>query len=175
MKQFLTKFKNNKKGFLSLFTIIMLSVLLPFLIFVFVTFTNMIQNVIYFKNVSDNAASSAVVLLNETKLQDGILYINETQAIARAKEVIAKELNLDADLSPNENSKVYEKPNVEVLVYNDVPTEGLEIMTRFGKKIKVYKPSVIVVAEYPTLNITKSDIYPTIKNVGVAQTQFVIH
>ena len=169
------KKKTNEQGFTSIYVIILMTVLLPFVIFVFVTFSHMVQNTIYFKNLSDNAASSAVVCLNEQKLQDGIVFINEEEAIAKAKTVIANELNLNPDLTVNSNSKIKENPNITISVYNDVPEEGRVITTSLGKDIKIFKPSVVVVAEYPTLKITNVNATGTIKNIGVAGAEFLIN
>lgn len=170
MKQ--PKCLKSKDGFVSIYAILWLSVLVPFLIFVFVNFTLMIKQKINYKNICDNAASSAVTYLDQDSITDGILRVRNSDAEKIVNNVIKNELNLNDDLTPNKDSLISQKPIIETKVYNDVPNSGLIVKTRFGNEIKLTKPSVIVVGEFPVSTGFKTTKGVTIKSYGVAQVQF---
>lgn len=159
------KLRKNKKGYISLYTILWLSVFVPFLIFIFVQFTLMVKQIVTYKNICDNAASSAVTYLDEDLIPDGIIKIRENDAKKAAKDIIISSLNLNENLTVNSNSIIPKDPTIVIEVYNDVPESGLTI-TKFNNKIKITKPSVIVTGEFPTYTRAK------IKSIGVAQAQF---
>lgn len=168
MKKILKSFKNlkqNKKGYMSLYTILWLSVFLPFLFFMFIYFTLMVKQIINYKNLCDNAASSAVTYLQEELIPDGIIKIRESDAKRIAKEVIVNNLYLNDDFTINNNSKIHKNPIITIEVYNNIPTSGL-IINKFNKQIKLTKPSVVVTGEFPTHSPA------IIKSIGVAQVQF---
>lgn len=166
------KLIKSKDGFVSIYTILWLTVLVPLLIFILINFTTMIKQKINYKNICDNAASSAVTHLNQVALTDGILEIRVSDAETIVKKIIARDLNLNDDLSLKPDSLITGKPVIETKIYNDIPQDGLTFSTKFGNSITITKPSVVVIGEFPVATSFKSAQGSTIKTYGVAQVQF---
>ena len=158
----------NKQGFVSIYAIIMLAVLIPFMFFVAIDlpyYYRMNRNT---KNALDNATSTAITCLDETYMANGRLYIDESEATKRAYDVIKEYYYLNDDLTPKENSLITEKPTINIQVINQA--NGQIVETANGTTT-ITNPSVVIYAEIPItgkfFTITKK-----IKHTAVSQVQF---
>lgn len=158
----------NKKGFMSIYVIVMLAVLIPIMFFLTIDLPYMMRMNRTLKSALDNATSTAITNLNESKISQGILEIDVDEANKIIKKVIQEYFYLNDDLTINENSLIDGTPKVEIQVINNAI--GQRIDTPNGGTI-IKNPSIIVYAEFPVkakfYGITK-----TIKHTSVAQVQF---
>lgn len=158
----------NKKGFMSIFVIMMLAVLIPIMFFLTIDLPYMMRMNRTLKNSLDNATSTAITYLNEDKISQGLLEINTNEASAVVKKVVKEYFYLNDDLTTNEDSLIDEKPILQIQVINN-PT-GQQIDTPNGGTV-INNPSIVVYAEFPVkakfTGITKS-----IKHTSVAQVKF---
>lgn len=164
------RFVKNKKGFISIYMILWMSVLIPILMFVFVDVSHYVYEGVHLKAVTDNASASAVTQIKEDLVPEGILEINETNAEAVALKIIKHDLLLNDDFTPTENSALKEKPTIQINVVNVTSQSGYEFPTPAGT-LKIYKPSVVIYGEYPVKGLFYNN-QVTIKRVGVSQVQF---
>lgn len=135
----------DKSGTFTIYTILILSVLLPIFLFIFVDITYATVMKIRCNNYNESIASAAINNLNEEKLKDGILEIDEEQAQLCAERLFADMYGLDENLNITNTSLLKETPILKVYVVND--TESLSegnFTTDEGYTIKVDKPTVIV-------------------------------
>lgn len=109
----------NKKGFVSIYIILWLAVLIPFLLFVFVDLMQYSNQNVKLRSVTNNAAASAVSRLNEDRLPEGILEIDEDKAVETIEEILRKDLLLDENFEPLEGSTLREAPEIEIYIANE--------------------------------------------------------
>lgn len=158
----------NKKGFMSIYAIVMLAVLIPIMFFLTIDLPYMMRMNRTLKNALDNATSTAITYLNESKISQGVLEIDVDESNKVIKKIIQEYFYLNDDLTINENSLIDGTPKVEIQVINNAI--GQRIDTPNGGTI-INNPSVIVYAEFPV----KAKFYgvtKTIKHTSVAQVQF---
>lgn len=161
----------NNKGFMSIHAILWIVVLFPLLMFVTIDLNYFIHEDFRLKAITDNACSSAITMLNEEKIKEGILEVNQQEAEEIVKKILKKDLVLNEDMSPTIYSNLNETPNINVQVYNNVPPSGMEVNTPAGK-VTLKKTSVIVYAEYPVKGLFFKNLTVTIKKLSVSQVQF---
>lgn len=161
----------NKKGFISIYMILWLAVLIPFFLFFFMDFTHYVAEHIHLKSITDNASASAVTQLNQELIKYGTLEIDSEKAKDVAKSIIVKSLNLNDNYSiKNEKNVLSEAPTIDIQIVNSYSESGLEHTTPLGT-VKTYKPSVIIYAEYPVRGLFFGKVV-NVKKVGVSQVQF---
>lgn len=159
---------NNKKGFMSIYIIVMLAVLIPIMFFLTIDLPYMMRMNRTLKSALDNATSTAITYLNESKISAGILEIDVNEANRVVNKVIQEYFYLNDDLTTNEDSLIDGTPKIEIQVINN-PT-GQRIDTPNGGTI-IKNPSVVVYAEFP-VKAKFSGITKTIKHTSVSQVQF---
>jgi hypothetical protein len=160
----------NKKGFISIYMILWMAVLIPILMFVFVDVSHYVYEGIHLKAVTDNASASAITQIKEDLVPQGILEIDEIPAENIALQVIKHDLLLNEDLTPKENSSLKEKPTIQVHIVNVTSETGFDFETPIGI-VKIYKPSVVIYAEYPVKGLFYNNGV-VLQKVGVSQVQF---
>lgn len=163
--------KLNNKGFISIYSIMWMVVLFPLLMFVAIDLSYYTNQFNRLKNITDNAAASAITAIQENEIPKGNLVIDENEAINITNNILKKDLLLNDDMSPKENSNLKFTPKVDIKIVNDVPTTGLDITTKQGN-IKVYNPCVIVSAEYKVKGLFYNKSVVTFNKIGVSQVQF---
>lgn len=166
------RFLRDKKGFVSIYMILWMAVLIPFFLFICIDYTHYISEHVHLKSVTDNASASAVTQINEDLIKYGALEINTEKAKDVAKNIITKSLNLNSDYSPKDSKSLLSAtPTIDIQVINTFSEEGIEHSTPAGT-VKIHKPSVIVYAEYPVRGLFFGKV-ANIKKVGVSQVQFL--
>lgn len=158
----------NKKGFMSIYAIVMLAVLIPIMFFLTIDLPYMMRMNRTLKSALDNATSTAITRLNEDKISQGVLEIDVNEANKVVKKVIQEYFYLNDDLSINENSLIDGKPIVNIQVINNAT--GQQIDTPNGGTI-INNPSVLVYAEFP-VKAKFCGVTKTIKHTSVAQVKF---
>lgn len=163
LKQYL-----NKKGFVSIYALLVIAFLLPLIMFSFVDINHYMQQNRKLKNLVDNSASSAVTMVDETQLPKGIIQISETDAKNIAMSIIKQDLFLNDDLTPQSKSILSGKPTIEVYVVNNPPTT----VTTSLDTVNVKSPSVIVCGKFPVKGLFFSSITVNMTAEGMSQAQF---
>lgn len=158
----------NKKGFMSIYVIVMLAVLIPIMFFLTIDLPYMMRMNRTLKSALDNATSTAITYLNEDKISQGVLEIDVNEANKIVKKVIQEYFYLNDDLTINENSLIDGTPKVEIQVINN--STGQQINTPNGGTV-IKNPSIVVYAEFP-VKTKFSGITKTIKHTSVAQVRF---
>jgi hypothetical protein len=164
------KLFRDKRGFISIYMILWMSVLIPFLLFVFIDVSHYVYEGIHLKAITDNAAASAVTRIKEDLVSEGVLEIDENQAEEVALNIIRNDLHLKNDFTPKSNSLLKEKPKIEVYVLNITSKDGYDFETPAGT-VKIYNPSVVVYGKYPVKGLFYNNGV-VIQRVGVSQVQF---
>jgi len=169
-KAWFARFYKDQQGFVSIFMILWMTVLLPMLLFVGLDLTQFIYENTRTKTVIDNASASAVTRLNEDVIREGILKIDEAKATEVAERIIREGLHLDENLEPLEGSPLVSKPTIDVQVVNVRNKNGYPVDTPTGD-VMVYEPSVVIYAEYPVEGLFfTNDI--TLEKIGASQATF---
>lgn len=161
----------DKKGVTSIFTILWLAVLFPFLMFVVIDISHYTYEIIHLKAVTDNAAASAVTQIDESLVPQGVLQIDPTEATQVAETTLQTDLNLNSDWTPKDNSIFSGTPTVKINVVNVTSPTGINYPTPVGN-LTIYHPSVVIYAEYPLHGLFFQADHVTIQKVGVSQVQF---
>lgn len=167
------KKKYNKKGFISIYTILWIIVLLPLLMFVTIDFTHFMHVNNQLKNLTDNLSASAVTLLDEDEIPKGILTVKESDAEDMVNKMLKDELKLKDDLTPTDKSILRSAPDVEVKVVNEVPSAGIDVSLETGDIVNVKNPSVIVSVDYPIRGLFYNKLTIHYKKIGTSQVQFL--
>lgn len=170
MVKLMNKVIKNRKGFISIYVIIALAVLLPLILFVSIDIPYMMTMNRKIKNTLDNSASTAITCINEEMASAGDIDISGFEAEIMAKKIISESFGLEDDLSVNENSLIAGKPKVTVKVINN-PTNVPKYKTPNGE-FKISNPSVIVYAEVPVQGKFLKMAKPIIKHTSISQAQF---
>jgi hypothetical protein len=164
------RFGKDKRGFISIYMILWMAVLIPILMFVFVDVSHYVYEHVHLKAVSDNASASAVTQIKEDLVPQGILEIDEVSAEKVALDIIKHDLLLNNDLTPTENSPLKEKPTIQVHIVNITSESGYDFETPAGT-VKIYKPSVVVYGAYPVKGLFYNNGV-VLQKVAVSQVQF---
>ena len=106
------KILKDKTGAISIYAILWLSVLFPFLLFICIDVSNYVYQSVHLKGITDNASASAVTQIKEDLVSSGVLEIDEDEAQKVALNIIKHDLQLEDDLTPKENSRLKEKPTI---------------------------------------------------------------
>jgi hypothetical protein len=158
----------NKKGFVSIYAVLLIAFLLPFLMFSFVDVNHFMQQNRKLKNIVDNAAASAVTMVDNTQIPKGIIQITDTDAINIATGIVKQDLFLNNDLTPQSKSILSGKPDLRVYVVNNAPTN----VTTPLDTVNAQHPSVIVYGKFPVKGLFFSSISVNITAEGMSQVQF---
>lgn len=165
------RFFKDKRGFISIYMILWMAVLIPILMFTFIDFSHYIYESKHLKSVTDNASASAVTQVKEDLIPSGVLEIDEVNAEAVALKLFKKDLLLNDDLTPKENSILKEKPTIQMHVVNITSETGYDFETPAGV-VRIFKPSVVIYAEYPVSGLFYYKSGVRLKKVAVSQVQF---
>ncbi|MDF2879450.1 MAG: hypothetical protein K0R54_7 [Clostridiaceae bacterium] len=168
------KFKNllrDKSGSISIVTVILVSILLPLLLFIYVEFNYSLTIKERCQIINDNIASSAIMSIDETNLQDGMLEIDDIKAEEIATKLMAESYYLNSDLTLNNDSLLREEPELKVYVVNETSDYGTEFVTDEGYKFMIYNPSVIVYTNVKPRGII-FDKAIELQSLTVKQVQF---
>lgn len=157
----------NKKGFISIYTMIMIAFLLPFLMFTAIDLNHFMQQNRHLKNLVDNAGASAITMVDDSKIPKGIIAINSKDAQDIVINIIRQQLFLNEDLTPKPESILSEKPTIIVHVLNT----GDSVVTPLGTTTAV-NPSVVVYAKFPVKGLFFHGITLNIEKEGMSQAQF---
>ena len=164
------RFLKDKKGFISIYMILWMTVLIPILLFVTVDLSHYVYENVRVKTVTDNASASAVTQINESLVPQGILEIDEVEAEKVALQIIKHDLHLNNDFTPKEGSPLMQAPQVQVHIVNITDESGYDFETPAGI-VKIYKPSVVVYGAYPVKGLFYNNGV-VMQKVGVSQVQF---
>lgn len=167
----MNRFLKDNRGFISIYMIMWMAVLIPILLFTFIDLTHYIYESKHLKSVTDNATASAVTQIKEELVPSGVLEIDEKNAEAVALKVLKQDLLLNDDLTPKENSILKEKPMIQMHVLNITSKDGYDFETPMGV-VKIFKPSVVIYAEYPVSGLFYYRSGLLLKKVSVSQVQF---
>ena len=147
MKDF--KFLKDEKGWASLLTIMVLSVMLPIFLFFYVELNHYYKEKDKLDHITQNMASSAVRQLDEIALEKGEIVIDENDAKEVAELIMRQSYNLNSNLVPSSNSSLLSTPDVKIYVLN-TPNESIKIDSH---TITADKPTVVVVTAVKPTNI----------------------
>lgn len=164
------KLFRNKKGISTLYVIIFLSIALPTMIFFTVDFPLMMATNRKVKATLDNAASTAILQIDETKASSGVLYIDEVESKKMAGRVIKETFVLSDDYSTKKGSLIVDTPTVDIVVFNNVKSTIYH--NTLNGKFAINNPSVLVYAEVPVKGSFFRHSKKTIKYTAIAQVQF---
>lgn len=176
----LRKYTFSKRGAVSVYIVLTLTFLLPMFIFLTVEFPHLTNTHRRLKNSIDNAASSAILCLDESQLSLGNIIVSESCANTVIKKILAHNYGLDeTTLKPLPHSQVSEVPRVVVRVINNptgtvrvrMPDESLSDAEKFDD-IYVDETSVVVYVEMKMKPLFFKSFHPTIKQIGSAQSSF---
>lgn len=159
-----------EKGFASIYTLIVLAFLLPFLLFTVIDINHFMQQNSHLKSVLDNASASAVTKINNDKLADGIIEINSDEAEEAVLRVLKASLLLNDDLTPKSNSILSEKPEIKIYVVNDAEG-GKDITTPLGVT-NTSRTSVIVYGKFSVKALFINKLALTMEKEGMSQALF---
>lgn len=137
---------NNKKGAISIVTILILSVLISVFLFLMLEYTANIKIKHEVSNSIDYATRKALFQLDEIKLKNGDLNILEDEANQIIKDVLIHDFNLNSDLSPTEMSNI-QTPFIKTYIWNNYDESGFLFVTDEGIEYTLYEPSVMVYIE----------------------------
>lgn len=178
-KQKVKVFTSNR-GSISIYVVLTLTFLLPMFLFVAVEFPHLTNTHRRLKNSIDNAASSAILCLNEDELSLGNLIVDESCANTVVKKILAHNYGLnEKTLVPASHSQVIETPRVVVKVVNNpsgtvrvrLPDESLSDADKFDD-VYVSETSVVIYVEMKFKSLFFKSFTPTIRQVGSAQSKF---
>lgn len=140
MKKWIEKGK-EKKGWVTLVILLVVSVSLPIFLFFFVENSYLFSQKDKAKDIADNIASSAVRSIDQTLLEEEQrVVINESEAYDVAMKLFQSNYKLNDDLSATESSHLRENPTIKIDVRNSVG----QFTTAEGLSYQVTKPTVIV-------------------------------
>lgn len=165
-----TKYLKNNKGFTVIYTIILMAVIFPLILFVSIDLPYYMTMNRKIKNTLDNATSTAITCINEQQASSGKLQIIEGDAKNTVNNIISQSFSLDKDLTPNKTSVIKDKPVIQVRVINN-PSLNEFITTQNGQ-FKVKNPSVAVYGEIPVRGKFFNMFCPKIKYTAISQVQF---
>lgn len=164
------KILNNKKGFMAVYVIIGMSILLPFMFFVSIDMPYYMTMNRKVKNTIDNAGATAITCLDERGITNGQLIINPNEAEKQAKKIIQLSFGLNDDLTVNQNSLIADAPTIQFKVINN-PNLEPTYSTPNGE-FKIKNPSVIVYAEVPVSGQFFGKHQVKIKHTAISQVKF---
>lgn len=160
----------NSRGFTTIYVIVFLAIFIPIMFFFTVDLPHFMVMNRKAKGALDNASSTAIVQIDESKASQGIIQINEKDAKEIALEVIKETFILNDDLTVNENSLISNKPNVNIIVINDV--KKVPSYTTPNGTFYFENPSVLIYAEIPVKGNFFNFEERTIKHTAIAQAKF---
>lgn len=170
----------NQKGSIALYMVIIMSVVLPMMIFLAVDLPHVVNMHRKTKNVLDNIGSSAVLALDESQLSLGRLVIIESKATQIIYQMLATEFNLDpVTLEPLAGSPLVERPTVKIRIINEpkttqmvrLPEQNLSDQEKF-EDVYVDETSIVVYVELKIQSLFFKSYQPYIRQVTAAQSQF---
>ncbi|HCL4479973.1 TPA: hypothetical protein N2D99_002040 [Clostridium botulinum] len=160
----------NKKGICTIYTILVMSAILPILLFIVIDIPHFMQYDRKIKNILDNAGGSAITRLQENHISKGVLELNEPEANKVIENIIKSDLFLKSDLTPDKGSVLKEKPTIQVIYVNN-HTGSQTVTTPLGD-IKVNKTSVVIYGDFPVKGAFFTGFTGHIKKVAVSQVEF---
>ncbi|WPS85415.1 cobalt ABC transporter permease (plasmid) [Brevibacillus halotolerans] len=162
----------DKKGYMSILMLILISGLLPLLLFYLVEITYLYGMKDKFQNFNDAAASAAVMQMEQEPLKDGVVKLIDQDAKNIVDQILAKNLRLHHDMTPSVDSFVKEAPLVKVYIVNhDGEDSPKEFLTDEGFVYSIKKPTVIVYSEVKPKGIFFNR-FVTIKSLSAYESFF---
>lgn len=143
-KEHINRFKKNQNGFMSIYTILLLSVLLPFLIFFAV-------EMIHFSNAKDIISTTTERMgkhaVRSVEVVDDVIHFNEEEAADIAYNLLIENLHLHGDYTPTEQSSLKEKPTY----FFDIHYPDKEFSEYVPTEINLHGQSITL--EYPAVSV----------------------
>lgn len=164
------KYIKNNKGFTAIYVILFLAIFMPFMFFLTVDLPHFMSMNRKIKSTLDNATSTAVTRINEAKASSGVLEISEQEAKDIAMKVIIETFNLNDDLSLTDKSLIDNKPDIEIVVVNNI--SSTPTYTSPNGTFYILNPSVIIYGEVPVKARFFKVIEKNIKYTSIAEVQF---
>lgn len=170
-KRIINPLKNNK-GSVLLFTLILMVIVVPMLLFASFELPHLVSHHRKLKNTIDNATASAASRIIESQLHYGLIEIDKNLAIQTAKRVIAHDYHLDPDtLNPKPGSPLRRAPIIDVRVVNNPPAAG-QVINFPVESVKVKNTSVAIYIQLHPKPVFFKNFTPTIHHVASTQAQF---
>lgn len=172
---------NSKKGSMTYFALLMSGAMLigGMLFMVDVPLKLTLSNEMV--NNLDNVASSAITTIDESKVKEGVLIVDEVKAKKAAYQMIAERYNLMVDnknaLTLTDSSPLSEVPVVDIRIANKPKNAPSTWKTEFTfpnqQKVVATETSVIVYAKmtYKSL-VRKMDDGMVLERIGASQVAF---
>ena len=129
---------NDKKGFLSIFTILILSAIIPLSLFIAIDLPYFVQMNRKVKNILDNSTSAGITQINPANITE----INSDKAIKLATDVFISGFKLNEDLTPNSESIIKSAPELHMEMIKPSPYDITNIKTSKGL-YKIEEPSLV--------------------------------
>lgn len=164
----------DKTGSVSLFGLLLLSVLIPMFLFITVELTHYWDMKTKFQGITDSVALAAITEIDEANLPYGVIKIDETRAEDKATDLFCKNLGLNTALEiiDSSNSLLSANPTLKVYVVNDVPAGGTTLTTDEGMTFNLSKPSVVVYTAIRPRNLITKNSIANIQCISVYEVQF---
>lgn len=163
----------NKDGFVSIVAIILGATFLITFLWLTLDLSYFVQQNRSTKNILDNASASAVTRVDESTLGSGDIKFLKNEVEEMAMSIIRNDLFLDENNNPLPQSPLREKPEIQVLVVDNVNKEfGTKVDVAGVKNIKVKNPSVIIYAKLPIRGLFLRDLGPTYQHISASQVSY---
>ncbi|WP_144536490.1 cobalt ABC transporter permease [Bacillus thuringiensis] len=168
--KFISDILKNKKGVTTVYVILVVSALLPLILFLSIDVPHYLDSSRKIKNTLDNASSSAITFLNDQKISEGVLEVDKQVAEAMIKKIIKNDLSLDDNYNPLKGSIISKKPIIKTYVINN--PKGIETVSTPIDNVKVNNTSVVIYAEVPVKGLFFTFNEVTMRKVAVSQARF---
>ena len=163
----------NKDGFISVVAIILGATLFISFLWLTLDLSYYVQQNRSTKNILDNASSSAVTRVDESTLGSGDIKFLRNEVEEMAMSIIRNDLFLDENNNPLPQSPLREKPEIQVLVVDNVDREyGTRVDVAGVKNMRVKNPSVIIYAKLPIKGLFLQGIGPTFQHISASQVSY---
>lgn len=163
----------EKKGFISIVSIILGSSLFISFMWLTMDLTYYIQQNRSTKNILDNASASAVTRVNESTLGSGNIKFIESEVKEMAMAILKGDLFLDDNNNPLPQSPLRNAPEIEILAIDNVDrVNGTNVSVAGVKTINVKNPTVIVYAKLPIKGLFIKDVGATFTHISASQVSY---
>lgn len=173
----------DKTGAVSIYVIIIMTVLLPFVIWVGIELPKMHENNQLVKDAVDSSSASTITLIDDSGFSGGKVYLKKGEIITASKEIFGSKMGLKYNEYSNEyiidsKSGISKNPAPNVIVTVIDETELAEKgeytvhgnISNWSKTIT--NPTVIIEAEVTFKKIGVFGKNVTINQVGMSQAVF---
>lgn len=148
LRDIIRKFKQNT-GSITITVMLLILSIFAIILFVGFDYPKVLSDSSSLSYYNDLIAKGAISQWNIEKSPMGmneIIVIDEEKAIAKAKDLLKKNLKLDDDYEPVEGSILYDKPDIDIQIINP------EFSTFVDGIGFIENPTVIVKSKYRTIS-----------------------